>query len=307
MESAQAAIETYKNSKLLEYKQVQTDLQNKITGLFYTLSGTVDKDEQVQKLETSYRNSVSQKRYETISQIDNSLQTLRSELASAQSNLRLYQITASLYERNLKNDDISTSISRSTYERISALLDNLDSLNSQLLDVDTQIQQAQEQIGQGIIKAEKSGVINTLLTVVNGDIVSSGTQIATIIPANESAFKVQIYVNSADIASISVGDAIKYNISALPSNQYGSLSGTVLRISNDAVVQDGQYSGYFLVEGSIANAELVDKDGNVGAVAIGMQTEAKIITQEKSIFRYLLEKINLFEAYATLLSYLLFE
>ena len=294
MESAEAAIETYKNSKLLEYRQTQSDLQNRIAGLSYTLSGVISKGEQIQSLEKSYRNSVAQKRYETITQIDNSIQSLASELSSAQSNLRLYQITASLYERNLDKDGITTSLSLSTVERVSALLDNLDSLNAQLLDVDTQIQQAQEQIKQGSVKAEKSGVINALATIVSGDVIASGSQIATIIPMNESAFKVQIYVNSADIASIDVGDAIKYNISALPSNQYGTLSGSVLQISNDALVQDGQYSGYFLVEGSIESVELVDKDGNIGTVAIGMQTEAKIITQEKSIFRYLIEKINLF-------------
>ena len=60
------------------------------------------------------------------------------------------------------------------------------------------------------------------------------------------------------------------------------------------VIQNGQYSGYYMVECSIANTVLTDKDGNSGSVVIGMQAEAKIVTQEKTIIRYLLEKINLF-------------
>ena len=77
-------------------------------------------------------------------------------------------------------------------------------------------------------------------------------------------------------------------------NQYGIVSGTVTSISADTLVRDGQYSGYYLVECSIANTVLTDRDGNSGSVVIGMQVEAKIVTQKKTIIRYLLEKINLF-------------
>lgn len=55
-----------------------------------------------------------------------------------------------------------------------------------------------------------------------------------------------------------------------------------------------QNSGYYLVEGSIPKKQLTDRDGNSGTVSVGMQLEAKIITQKKTIIRYLLEKINLF-------------
>ena len=72
------------------------------------------------------------------------------------------------------------------------------------------------------------------------------------------------------------------------------ISGKVTRISADALVQNGQFSGYYLVECSIANTVLTDKDGNNGAVVIGMQVEAKIVTQRKTIIRYLFEKTNLF-------------
>lgn len=51
---------------------------------------------------------------------------------------------------------------------------------------------------------------------------------------------------------------------------------------------------YYLVEGSIENVELTDKAGNIGQVSVGMQAEAKIVIQKKTIIRYLLEKINLF-------------
>ncbi len=173
-------------------------------------------------------------------------------------------------------------------------MNRLESTETQIEELDAQIERTEEQLRHGTVRAEQSGVLNAASAIVAGDVITSGSVLATIIPVDESEFKVQIYVSSADMGNLKVGDEIKYNISALPSNQYGTVSGKVLSISQDALVQDGQYSGYFLVEGSIGNAELNDKDGNVGKIAIGMQTEAKIVTQTKTIIRYLLEKINLF-------------
>ena len=48
------------------------------------------------------------------------------------------------------------------------------------------------------------------------------------------------------------------------------------------------------MEASIENKTLKDKDGNQGHLAVGMEAEAKIVIQKKSIIRYLLEKIDLF-------------
>ncbi len=72
------------------------------------------------------------------------------------------------------------------------------------------------------------------------------------------------------------------------------MKGAVTSISKDVLTRDGNYSGYYIVEASIENKTLEDKDGNKGQIAVGMETEAKIVTQKKSILRYLLEKIDLF-------------
>ena len=70
------------------------------------------------------------------------------------------------------------------------------------------------------------------------------------------------------------------------------MKGAVTSISKDVLTRDGNYSGYYIVEASIENKTLEDKDGNKGQIAVGMETEAKIVTQKKSILRYLLEKID---------------
>lgn len=293
MDRAEAAIETYKNSKALEYQQTISELNVKITELTLADSSSRETEEQLSDLDDSYENAAAQKKTQAISQIDSSLQSLQSQMISARSNLRLYELAANLYENNVDENGQPISISLATMEQISSVLNNLDTVNAQLSECETQLEQAREQLRQGTVSAEKEGVINVVSTVVTGDILSAGTPLATIIPPNESEYKVQIYVSSGDIGSVKVGDEIKYNIAALPSSQYGVITGTVRSISQDVLTQNGEYSGYYLIEGNIENKELTDRDGNTGVITIGMQLEAKIVTQRKTIMRYLLEKINL--------------
>lgn len=293
MDSAKAAIDTYKNQKLGEYSQALAELETQLDDLKLTGASTQSKEELLSDLETTYTQSVDQQYHTTVTQIDNSIQSLQSELSSAQSNLRLNQIANSLYQKNRDENGNPVAISTASVEQISTLLNGYDTAIAQADELEYQIQQTKEQIEQGCISAGQAGILNVSSPLVNGDVITAGTQVATIIPLNESEFRVQLYVNNADIANIEEGDTIKYNIAALPSNQYGTINGVVTKIAKDTLVQDGQYSGYFVVEGTIDNADLLDKDGNMAEISIGMQLEAKIVTQEKTIMRYLLEKINL--------------
>ena len=294
MESAEAAISTYRNQKLAEYKKMLSDYKIKLQELQFTASSMQDKTSLLAKLESSHKNAVDQKYYQTITQIDSSIQTLNTELISARLNLRMHQIAQRMYLSNVDDEGVPVSISLATMEMISSLLTQQESLTSQLNELNVQIQQTEERISQGSIIAEQGGTVSVISTLVKGDSIAAGTPVATIIPPSESEFKVQLYVSNSDIANIAVGDDVKYNLPALPSNQYGMANGKVTSISADTLVQDGQFSGYYLVECSIANTVLTDKDGNSGSVVIGMQTEAKIVTQKKIIIRYLLEKIDLF-------------
>ncbi|MBR3294346.1 MAG: HlyD family efflux transporter periplasmic adaptor subunit [Oscillospiraceae bacterium] len=292
MESAQSALESYKNSALLEYRQRKIELESKIHELNTAISA-VDVNQTLDTLNESFESSVAQKQMQTISQIDNSIQSLQNQIISARSSVRGYQVAAGMYENNVDENGDPLPIAMAVVEQTTATVNGIESMETQLRELDSQLDQLQMQRDQGTILAEQSGVVNVTTALVPGDVIASGNVIATIIPVNESELKAQIYVSSADMGNMKIGDEIRYNIPALPSSQYGTVSGKVLSVSQDALVQNGQFSGYFLVEGSLECAELVDRDGNVGKITIGMQIEARIVTQRKTIIRYLLEKINL--------------
>lgn len=252
-----------------------------------------EKEELLSDLYNSYKASKEQERYKTIIQIDSAIQSLQAEISTAQANLKQNQIAKAFYDENTAQDGTPLSVSAGAIEQTATMLNQRESVQAQLNEIETQIQQTKDQIAQGSIKAQCDGTVCAVQTLVTGDVISSGTVIATILPKNENVYKVQLYVNNADIANVQVGDMVKFNIAALPSNQYGTVNGTVTKVATDTMVQDGQYSGYYLVECMLERNTLSNQDGNTGTISTGMQVEGKIITQEKTILRYLLEKINI--------------
>ena len=100
-------------------------------------------------------------------------------------------------------------------------------------------------------------------------------------------------MDNSSIGNLKEGDDIKYSIMSLPSNEYGYVNGKVVSISKDTLVMEGKNSGYYLVTGTIDAEKLKDHNGNEGEIAIGMQVEAKIVTEKKRIISYMLEKLNI--------------
>lgn len=294
MESAEAAIDTYKNGKIIEYSQTLAELEAKLRELKLSADSERPKSELLAELEKGYLNSKNQQYYKAVAETDSSIQTMESELRSARSNLKLNELALDLSRSSVDSKGERLSISMTSIETLAAVLGKIDTLEMQLEEVGTQIKQTRTQIKQGTVNASIGGVLNVPNTIIKGDVISAGTSLATIIPENETAFKVQLYVSNADIGNVKVGDEVKYNLAAFPSSQYGILRGQVTSISKDVLTRDGSYSGYYLVEASIENKNLKDKDGNSGQLVVGMEAEAKIVTQKKSIIRYLLEKIDLF-------------
>ncbi len=65
-------------------------------------------------------------------------------------------------------------------------------------------------------------------------------------------------------------------------------------IATDATVDPKSGLSYYLVESTIENKPLFSYNGEKGELKMGMTCEAQVITKQKKILYYLLEKINLY-------------
>lgn len=85
---------------------------------------------------------------------------------------------------------------------------------------------------------------------------------------------------------------INYNFTAFPKQNYGQLTGTVTSISTDSTVQEDGNS-YYLVEATLDQTAIEDREGNMKPIRSGMSAEASVVTETKKVIHFVLEKINL--------------
>lgn len=174
-------------------------------------------------------------------------------------------------------------------------INSIKQQSKQLQQYKNQLMKVEEDISKCIVTAQKSGTINLVKDIVKGDSVFSGTKILTIIPDNNTKYKIQIYVSNRDIAKIRIGDKVKYHFSALPYDEYGEMPGKIVKISSDVTVNEKSGQSYYIVEATLDSNTAYDYKGNQKEVLVGMACEAQIITGQKKILHYVLERINLID------------
>lgn len=88
---------------------------------------------------------------------------------------------------------------------------------------------------------------------------------------------------------------IDHEIAAYPSGEYGTMEGVVQFVSADLKAQSETGSAYYEVETTIDDTVLMNEEGEEVQLKTGMLCEVKIIVEQKSALRYMLEKINLMD------------
>lgn len=180
--------------------------------------------------------------------------------------------------------------------------DKLAELAAQIKAGETEVAQLREQsaavelsLGDYVIKAPMSGIVNAVDEIREGDLVASGTELLTILPVHDSQFTVRLTVQNKDIAEIHVGDTIKYHFPALPYKEYGELRGIVTKIATDASYDQQAGQSYYSVEATIDNKPLYSYKGEPASIKVGMVCEAYVVTKSQKILNFLLEKLDLRE------------
>ncbi len=140
-----------------------------------------------------------------------------------------------------------------------------------------------------MVMAEKNGTISELYFRNTGDYVTESDLLCTVVPAGSPLY-LDITVANRDIGFIEKAMEIKYKFNAFPYNDYGILYGSVSAISPSAVEGKTQEFLYH-VKGTL------DKDffgirGKKYKIKAGMTATAELITERKSIFSFLFQKVK---------------
>jgi hemolysin D len=84
------------------------------------------------------------------------------------------------------------------------------------------------------LKAPVSGVVQQLAVTTVGQVVSSGQALMTIVPP-DAPLEIEAMILNKDIGFVRIGQPAIVKVEAFPFTRYGTIDGTVTKISADAV------------------------------------------------------------------------
>lgn len=253
-------------------------------------------------------------------------QTGRDKGFTSEANLVSYK---QAYERELASlsvlkgqmMDARSSLQELHSEKTDVIAKFIDDNSMALLAAQT----SREQVKQRLIKATTKldhtrltapvdGTVQELATTTIGQVVAPGQPLMTIVP-EEATFEVEALVLNNDIGFVELGQHVILKVETFPYTTYGTFTGTVTRISRDAVdgrdalpsannsvlvasAQSGAVSPTPQMQSLVYPVTIaldrtyVTIDGNKVPLSAGMRATAEIRTGTRRAVDYLLAPIK---------------
>ncbi|PWJ09671.1 HlyD family efflux transporter periplasmic adaptor subunit [Ruminococcus flavefaciens] len=279
-----ALAEDYAN-KTAEYQRLYNDYSLQSRNVSVT-------DADVSKAKNAYETSIIDLeaiKNNYISQVQTKITALEAEIKSLDNNKKSLEVSLKnvkdldTYEK-LSADKLKNEAVVAVNSEIDGLRDNINSLKSQLAEIDETIKNSE-------IKATVDGTVTLISELSTGDIVQAGSSLCSIIPDSEN-LKVTLYIPEKEIAKVKIGQKTEYFIDAIPYDEYGSLTGEIISISADSVASESTGTKFYIAQASLSANSLTNEEGTVRELRTGMLLEAKSISGSKRVITWLLEKLN---------------
>ncbi len=145
-----------------------------------------------------------------------------------------------------------------------------------------------------VLRAPVGGFVTNLSVRSSGVVLASGTPLCTIAPREEEC--VEFFVAARDIGFVREGLPVRYQMDALPFQEWGVAEGIVKRVAKDLALarddkqQPPQQAGFKII-GTIPNTHLQSKrQGQRAMVSVGMTCRANVVVAQKRLLSMLWDK-----------------
>ncbi|MCL3781660.1 HlyD family efflux transporter periplasmic adaptor subunit [Prolixibacteraceae bacterium JC049] len=157
-----------------------------------------------------------------------------------------------------------------------------------LQDYTKQQKEINSRLEKHIITAPVTGVIYNYRGVIRNNNVVAGEELACISP--EGTIIAECYVSPMDIGLVRKNTSVRFQIDAFNYNQWGSIEGKIIDISNEVVQLDKQT--FFRVKCKLNKDYLELKNGYKGKVMTGMTLSARFLVTRRSLLQLLYDKVD---------------
>jgi len=189
------------------------------------------------------------------------------------------------------------TISETELEIINLQNENLNEILAELQDVEVKVSDLTEQLVSAkdilkrtIIKSPTSGTITDLKYHSIGAVISPASEIMYVVPQDDQLI-VEARVNPNDIDNVQSGQKAKVQLTAFKAKKVPKLTGEVLSVSADILLDEVSGEQYFLARIKIDEDEINHLKAKI-TLYPGMPAQAFIITGSRSLFKYLFDPIT---------------
>ncbi len=180
-----------------------------------------------------------------------------------------------------------SQVQRLASERQSEILTEINKRKEELTNITGQLEQAKKQQQLETIKAPVSGTVYDLKATIGP--VQAGEQLLSILPQGEELL-LEVKVLNRDIGFIGKGMKAKVKMATFPFQEFGTISGEVVRVSPNAIV-DEELGLIFPTTIKLNKKSVIVRGEQVGFTP-GMIANAEIVTRKKSILTFLVEPVT---------------
>ena len=189
---------------------------------------------------------------------------------------------------------IQNAIDSLNHQIRSSLLSQKDTLQSSLTANEDTLSSYQLTLLKHYIYAPGHGIVHFDSNIRLGMTVQAGIQLGSI-SSQDDIRHIEMIITASERPMLDVGQKCRFTINGLSQNNYGSITGTISSISNDAIItQDG---AYFRVIIDYSANYISSFNGMRIQLTNGMTVSIWIIYEESTYLHYWMSKIGLGELF----------
>lgn len=168
-----------------------------------------------------------------------------------------------------------------------ARVQTLSELQAELAQVRQQLRVRAAQLERSEMRAPMAGIVNRVVVQTAGGVVAPGGPILEILPLDEAPV-ISGRIAPGDIGPVYVGMPANVKLTAYDYRDYGSLSGQVIHVSADTILdpQMAQPEPYFEITVALDRHSLIGRAGEV-FVRPGMLADVELDAGRRTVFHYL--------------------